>query len=166
MKRTIGLTAVIAAFFSLATPAQAEGLVRFKQLSPETALTLAKATLEACRKKDFQVTVAVVDRAGGLQVVLRDQFAGAHTPETARRKAWTAVSFRTPTTELAESTGSGGAGSGVRFVSDALMLGGGMLVEAGGSIVGGVGVSGAPSGDLDDECAREGIEAIFDIISF
>jgi uncharacterized protein GlcG (DUF336 family) len=143
-----------------------EALVTFKVMSPETALKLAQAALAECRKRNFQVAVAVVDRFGVLQVVLRDRFAGPHTPETARRKAWTAVSFRTDTLTMAEQTQAGRAQSGVRQVTEALMLGGGVPVEAAGSIVGAVGVSGAPGGEQDEACARAGIEAIADKLAF
>ena len=65
-----------------------------KMLTPETALKAAQAALARCRKNDFQIAVAVVDRAGLVQVLLRDRFAGAHTPDTAINKAWTSASFR------------------------------------------------------------------------
>ena len=78
------------------------------------------------------------------------------------RKAWTAVSFRTDTMALAETTQPGKPQSGVRAVTNALMLGGGVPVEAGGSLVGAVGVSGAPGGEEDDACARKGLAAIED----
>jgi uncharacterized protein GlcG (DUF336 family) len=140
-------------------------LITFKVLSPDAAVELAQATLGDCRKKGFQVAVAVVDRFGTLQALIRDRFAGPHTPETARRKAWTAVSFRSDTLSLSEFAATPKT-SGVRFVADALMLGGGVPVEAGGAIVGGVGVSGAPGGAEDDACARAGIEAIVDKLEF
>lgn len=63
-----------------------------KLLSPETALKAAQAALGKCRKDGFQTAVAVVDRAGIVQVVLRDRYAGAHTPDVAVAKAWTAAS--------------------------------------------------------------------------
>ncbi|MFQ6022346.1 MAG: heme-binding protein [Acidiferrobacterales bacterium] len=148
-------------------PASAqEGLLDFKVMSPETALELAQASLADCRKRGYQVAVAVVDRFGVVQVVLRDRFAGPHTPETARRKAWTAVSFRDDTLAIAELTQAGKAQSGARLVTDALMIGGGVPVEAAGSIVGGVGISGAPGGEADDACAREGITAVLEKLSF
>ena len=65
-----------------------------------------------------------------------------------------------------EQTKTGTTASGIRFVRDALMAGGGVPVEAAGSIVGGIGVSGAPGGDIDDECARVGIESIADLLEF
>jgi len=142
-----------------------EALVSFKVLSPETAMKAAQAALDVCRAEGYQVTVAIVDRFGVVQIIIRDRFAGPHTPSTARRKAWTAVSFRTDTVELNALT-EANEFSAVRHVDGALMAGGGVPIEAAGSIVGGIGISGAPSGKLDDDCARAGIAAIEDDIAF
>lgn len=91
-----GLAALAALLICL--PARAEdALVTYKSLSVEVALDLARAALDACRARGFQVAVAVVDRFGVTQVTLRDRFAGPHTVSTATGKAWTAVSFRTNT---------------------------------------------------------------------
>jgi uncharacterized protein GlcG (DUF336 family) len=163
MTGTILKTGVVPVLlFQLAATSAGEPLMSFRVLTPETALELAQATLKACREKGYQVAVAVVDRSGTPQVMLRDRYAGAHTPGTATRKAWTATSFRADTLSLAAETQAGKAQSGVRFVEGALMLGGGVLVEAAGSIVGAVGVSGAPGGEQDDACARAGVAAIED----
>lgn len=149
------------------TPGRAQdGLVTTKSLSPELALDLARATLAACRERGFQVAVAVVDRSGVTQVALRDRFAGPHTVPTATGKAWTAVSFRTGTGELVALTQPGMPQAGLRGLPGAVILGGGLPVEAGGSIVGGVGVSGAPGGEADEACARAGIEAVKDRLEF
>ena len=166
--RTIAVVAVALSLAGAATPAfgQGEGLRSFRVMKPGTALDLARAALDDCRSRGYQVAVAVVDRFGATQVVLRDELAGAHTPETARRKAWTAVSFRTDTLTLAEVTEAGGAASGIRHVSGAMMVGGGIPVEAAGEMVGGVGVSGAPGGDADAECAAAGIDAVSDLLEF
>ncbi len=162
--KQIGLC--VAALCSLSAVTAEERLASFRVMKPELALELAQATLETCRKAGYQVAVAVVDRAGVTQVILRDQLAGAHTPETARRKAWTAVSFRTDTSAIMEETQAGKAQSGVRFVTDAMMIGGGIPVTAAGSIVGGVGVSGAPGGEEDHKCAQAGIDAIEESLMF
>jgi uncharacterized protein GlcG (DUF336 family) len=158
--RTTALSGLL--LFGIATASADEPLLSFKVLSPETALELAQATLKACRDKGYQVAVAVVDRSGSPQVMLRDRYAGAHTPGTATRKAWTATSFRENTLALVEETQAGKPQSGIRFVDGALMSGGGVLVQADGSVVGAVGVSGAPLGELDDACARAGVAAIED----
>ncbi len=143
-----------------------EALVQLEVMKPEIALKLAQAALESCREQGYQVGVAVVDRFGVTQVFLRDRFAGPHVEETARRKAWTAVSFRTDTLTLAEETAPDKISSGIRHLSMALPLGGGVPVDAGGSLVGGVGVSGAPGPDIDDACARDGITAVEEDIAF
>lgn len=158
------------AFLAAGATAQAqedsEALVAFSSMKPEIAVKLAEATLESCREEGAQIAVAVVDRFGVLQVMLRDRFAGAHTPETARRKAWTAVSFRSDTLTLSETTKPGSEAYAANFITEALMLGGGVPVEAQGSIVGGVGVSGAPGGEIDDACARAGIDAVAGDLAF
>lgn len=146
--------------------AEESPLVSFKVLSLSTALELAQNTLQNCQKNGFQITVAVVDRFGHLQVLLRDRFAGPHTIEAAQRKAWTAASFRTDTLELSELTKSGQPFSPLRFVKDALMAGGGVQVKSAGSLVAGIGVSGAPGGELDDACAKVGIESIAEKLEF
>ena len=124
-----------------------EAVFQTKSLTPETALVAAKAALESCRKQGYQIAVAVVDRAGVAQVVLRDRFAGAHTLEVAANKAWTAASFRTSTMELAADTQPGRPMSGLRSLPRFLAAGGGLVIEAGGTALGAIGVSGGPGGD-------------------
>ena len=138
----------------------AEPTFTTKQLTPESALKIAQVTLDTCRKNGHQIAVAVVDRAGNLQVLLRDRFAGAHTVETASNKAWTAVSFRISTTELAKETQAGKPMSGIRQLSKVAAIGGGIVIEAGGATLGGIGVSGAPGGEADDACATAGLKSI------
>ena len=151
-------------FASAAVAQAAAGTHAIRVLTPEAALKATSAAMAECRRQGYQVAVAVVDRSGLVQTMLRDRFAGAHTPETATNKAWTAVSFRTSTTELARATQADQISSGIRHLPRFVGLGGGMLIEAGGSIVGGIGVSGAPNGDADDTCAKAGIAAIKDDI--
>jgi uncharacterized protein GlcG (DUF336 family) len=146
--------------------ATAQGTHSIKLLTPETALKAAQAALKKCRDSGFQATVAVVDRMGVLQVLLRDRFAGPHTVEMARTKAYTAVSFRTNTTALAEATQAGRPQSGVRQLPGIAAVGGGLMIEAGGTLLGAIGVSGAPGGNEDDACAAAGIAAIRDDIEF
>ncbi|MFL9825368.1 GlcG/HbpS family heme-binding protein [Rhodoplanes sp. SY1] len=164
LRSTALLGAALIALPLAAGPARAAepAVVTTKSLSPETALELARAALDACRQRGFQVAVAVVDRSGALQVMLRDRFAGPHTPTTATGKAWTAVSFRTDTTELVGMTQPGMPQAGVRALPGAVVLGGGLMVEGGGALLGGIGVSGAPGGEADDACAKAGLEAIRD----
>lgn len=143
-----------------------EGVFQTKSLTPETALSAARAAMESCRKQGYQVAVAVVDRSGLAQVVLRDRFAGAHTVDVAANKAWTAASFRTPTASLADETQAGKPMSGLRNHPRFLAAGGGLMIEAGGTMLGAIGVSGAPGGEADAACAQAGIKAIADAIEF
>ena len=144
----------------------ADATFDYTALTPETALAAAQAALQSCRDAGYQVAVAVVDRGGVAQVMLRDRFAGPHTPATAIGKAWTAVSFRTNTLGLVELTQPGKPSSGVRDLPNVVVLGGGMTIETAGSIVGGIGISGAPSGEADEACAKAGIDAIREAIEF
>jgi len=161
--RKLLLGGILAAQLALPLWAQ-DSLVTFKSLSPDVALEMAQAALGSCREKGYQVTVAVVDRMGVSQVILRDRFAGPHTPDTAERKAWTAVSFRADTLSLGASTGPDSSQSGARFIDRALMIGGGIPVQVSGSIVGGIGISGAPSGEDDHACAQAGIDSVTDAL--
>ncbi|HET7197121.1 MAG TPA: heme-binding protein [Burkholderiales bacterium] len=131
-------------------------------LTPESALKAALAAQQACRGRGYQVTVAVVDRMGVVQVLLRDRFAGPHTLDMAQAKAYTAASFRSATSELAEATQAGKPQSGVRARPGVAAVGGGLPIEAGGSLLGGIGVSGGPGGREDEACAQAGIAAIRD----
>tara|TARA_B100001057_G_scaffold48293_1_gene43065 strand:+ start:315 stop:803 length:489 start_codon:yes stop_codon:yes gene_type:complete len=141
--------------------------VDFRALKPSINLTMAQAALERCRAAGYQIGVMVTDRFGIPQVFLRDQYAGIHVFETTQRKAWTAVTFRTATGELSELTAAGTELAGLRNLSKAMMVGGGLPVLDGeGSLVAGIGVSGAPGGDEDENCAAAGIAAIEDDIAF
>lgn len=157
------LATALAVAFTLASPGAAFGAdatYSVKLLTPETALKAARAALERCRANGYQVTVAVTDRMGVVQVLLRDRFAGPHTPDMASAKAYTAVSFRTNTTELAALTQAGKPQSGIRNRPGVAAVGGGLTIEAGGSLLGAIGVSGGPGAKEDDACAAAGIAAI------
>jgi len=160
-------SAALAATLLFAAPARAQdALVTYKSMSPELALDLARAALANCRNSGYQVAVAVVDRFGVTQVMLRDRFAGPHTPPTAAGKAWTAVSFRTNTSDLIGVSQPAMPQASLRNLPGTVILGGGVMVEAGGMMVGAVGVSGAPGGEADAACAKAGIEAVRDRLEF
>lgn len=142
------------------------GTYTLRQLTPETALKAARAALEDCRKRGYQVTAAVVDRGGDAQALIRDRFAGPHTVSTAINKGYTAISFRTDTLEFAKLTQAGTPSSGIRQIPNVVAVGGGVLIAAGGATVGAIGISGAPTGEADDACARAGIAAIRDDLEF
>jgi uncharacterized protein GlcG (DUF336 family) len=156
-----------ALLLALATNAVAQDATySVKQLTPETALKAAQAALLKCRDSGYQVAVAVVDRGGITQALLRDRFAGPHTVDVSQNKAWTAASFKTSTLELEKFTRPGQSMSGLRAVPRFMAIGGGLTIEAGGSMLGAIGVSGAPGGEADEACAVAGIKAIADSLEF
>ncbi len=132
-------------------------LITIKRMSLEMALKLAQAAIAQCRKDGLQVAVTVIDRGGHPQVVLRDVLAPDLTLTISREKAYTAMSFNSPTSAMGKrftEPFSVGKVKGLVFSA------GGLPITAAGSIVGGVGVSGAPSGKQDERCARAGLDAV------
>jgi uncharacterized protein GlcG (DUF336 family) len=158
------LALALTALCAVASAQQATFAVR--TITPEAALRAASAALAACASNGHQVAVAVTDRAGNALVMLRDRHAGPHTPQTAIGKAYTAVSFKLDTLAFAAATQTGQPSSGIRQLPGVVAIGGGRTIDSAGSIVGGIGVSGAPGGDADDTCARAGISAIRDDLEF
>ena len=155
----MGVLTIYALAGSVQTGAQ-ESLVTHKSLAPAIALDLAQAALANCQQRGYQVVVAVVDRFGVIQVVLRDRYAGPHTPATASGKAWTAATFRNSTSNLFSISQPGMMQAGIRTLPGVVIIGGGLVVESAGTLVGAIGVSGAPGGDADEACANAGIESI------
>jgi uncharacterized protein GlcG (DUF336 family) len=137
-----------------------------RTITPEAALQAAQAALAKCRAEGFQVAVAVVDRSGVTQVLLRDRFAAPHTVDTAQRKAQTAINFKTNTAALDRELQPGRASAGIRHLPHVVAVAGGMVIEGGGALVGAIGVSGAPGPPNDDVCAAAGIKAIADDLEF
>ena len=160
------MRAFAALLLAIPLAASAQATFNTRSLTPESALKAAQAALADCRKSGYQVTVAVVDRAGLTQALLRDRFAGPHTLDVAQNKAWSAVSFKTSTADLEKVTRPGTTMSGLRQAPRVMTVGGGLTIEAGGSLLGGIGVSGAPGGEADEACARAGIKAIADDLEF
>ena len=139
-------------------------LTNYPTLTTVAAQQAAQAALARCDKDGYTSTVAVVDRGGHVLAVLRNGLAGPHTVQTAINKAASALSFRTDTTELARETQAGRAASGIRALPHVVAVGGGLMIRAKGSLVGAIGVSGAPNGDADDACSKAGIAAISDAL--
>lgn len=139
----------------------AEELPKEAVLPIALAVKAIQASLDGCSKDGYRVSVTIVDRAGVLRAMARSDGAGPHTVDSSRKKAYTAASFRRPTTELAELIYKVPTLQALRDVNDqVLILGGGLPIEIGGEIVGGIGVGGAPGAHLDDACAQAGLDAI------
>lgn len=146
----------------MAAIAAGQGLVTQRNLSLPMAKTIAEAALAACKVKGYSTSVAVVDRAGQVLVILRDEGATAQTAEMARRKAFTARMFRSTTLEFQKRT-SDPAYAAQRDVADILALGGGVPIMVGNDVVGGVGSSGS-SQEQDDACAKAGIAKVAELL--
>ncbi|MEN8178490.1 MAG: heme-binding protein [Pseudomonadota bacterium] len=136
---------------------EAEPTVSLKRLSMETAVTIAQGAIDACRKQGIQIGVTVVDRDGTVQVVLRDTIAAPITVPISRQKAFTAVNFNAATSQLSDR-----ADTPIGRIDGLVMAAGGLPVQAAGQLLGGVGVSGAPSGKTDEACAQAGIDQVID----
>ena len=138
-----------------------QGLVMQRNLSLGLAKTIAEAALAACHEKGYHTTVAVVDRAGQLLVMLRDEQASPQTVEMARRKAYTARMFRSTTADFQKRTAENPAYAGQRNLTDILALSGGAPIKVGDDTVGAVGSAGSTL-EQDDACAKTGIAKVAD----
>jgi uncharacterized protein GlcG (DUF336 family) len=139
LKAVVGISIGMILSAGIAT---SQGPVTQHNLSLGLAKTIAEGALAECKSKGFNTAVAVVDRAGQIMVILRDEEATAQQAEMARRKAYTARMFRTTTLEFQKRT-SEGAYAAQRDVADILALGGGVPIRVGNEVIGGVGSSGS-----------------------
>jgi len=161
MKSRLGLFLVLMFVSSMVRAEIEQTHVNIRVLSAEAANAITMAAYKDCLKKGYPVAAAVVTREGRLLSLTRSPLAGAHTIKVAEGKAFTAATFKTATTRLMGR-------EFMRDIPDALIIGGGLPINIGGHFYGAVGVSGAPAkkapGDVDDECAIAGIEAVKDDI--
>lgn len=131
--------------------------VQSTHLSIDAATKAAQAALNAAKKENQRVSVAVVDRNGNTIVTLRGDGAGPQSYASAEKKAFTAVSWNATTSTLAkrlEQTPN------LKDIPGTLFLPGGAPVAAKGAPIAGIGVAGAPSGDLDEKFAQAGVAAL------
>ncbi|MDI3469005.1 MAG: hypothetical protein OJF62_001068 [Pseudolabrys sp.] len=138
-------------------------LVTYKSIAPDTALELAEAALKKCRADGYQVAVIVLDRFGAPLVGLRDRYASLGAWDIATGKAWTAINFGRDTSVLIKD---GNITPALARAPRVMLSAGGVIIEAAGSIIGGVGVAGAPGGDKDEACAKAGLDAVRDKLDF
>jgi uncharacterized protein GlcG (DUF336 family) len=166
MKR-VALAAIAAATLTAASAARAaEGIVTYKSLAPDVAFDLARTALNQCRNDGYQVAVVVLDRFGNPLISLRDRFTPVGAIDIARGKAWTAVTFTRSTGEFVQAIKDGTIGAGIAGLPQVTPLVGGLVIEVGGSLLGGVGVAGAPGGDKDEACAKAGLASVQDKLEF
>jgi uncharacterized protein GlcG (DUF336 family) len=151
-------------FVMAASPAQAQALLQ-RNISAAQAMAVVEGVLASCGRDGTRVivTIAVVDRAGQPRLMLAGDTASPHNLDLARRKAYTARTFRRPSLEWAARTADGTPRAGQRQLADVIPLGGGVPIMIGDEPIGGVGVSGAVGGQPADEaCAMAGVAAIAD----
>jgi uncharacterized protein GlcG (DUF336 family) len=158
-KASIGLACLLLVSASV----HGQGLVMQRNLSLALAKTIAEATIAECQSKGFHTAAAVVDRAGQVLVLLRDEQGSVQMAEMARRKAYTARMFRLPTSEFQRRTASDPSLLPQRDVQDILALGGGMPIQVAGEVIGGVGSSGS-SQETDEACAKAGLAKVADML--
>jgi uncharacterized protein GlcG (DUF336 family) len=133
-----------------------------KDVSARMAWNIIEAATAHCEKEDWSITVAVVDRVGRLRGYLQGDKASLANIELARRKAYTAVTFRRSSMEWAQRTAPGSELFGQRSLTDVIPLGGGIPIKIGDETIGGIGVSGAPGQEKDEACAKAGLEKVAD----
>ncbi|OSP53612.1 heme-binding protein [Pseudoruegeria sp. SK021] len=157
MIRTVALAA------ALLTPvaAFAQDLPTAPYLPLAMATTAAQAAVDACSVEGHNVSVAIVARSGETKVLLRADNAGPHTVGSSIGKAFTSASLGRDTTGLANFIGGSPENDGMRVMDSRMVIqAGGLPIKIGGALVGGIGVGGAPSGAIDETCARVGLDAI------
>lgn len=152
---------LMASIFCLGASHAAEDLPTQAYLPLDMAQKAANAALEQCIEDGYRVSVAVTDSSGVPVVILRDDGTGPHTIDSSSRKAYTAASLGRSTQELANLIAEMPQIQGLRDMNEQiLILGGGLPVRMGDELVGGIGVGGAPGGDLDEACAQAGIDSL------
>lgn len=141
--------------------AQADALLVTHRLTTGLAADAARAVVESCAKQGYAETAVVVDADGVPQAVLRGDRAGAHTLNSANDKAYTAASFKTDTGALVERAKTApGLAALFTQIPHLILFAGGVVVKVNDEVVGAIGAAGAPGGNLDEACARSGLESI------
>ena len=156
----------VACWIALAPVHAAEGIITYKSLAPDVAFDLARSALQQCRTDGYQVAVVVTDRFGAVLVELRDRYTPVGALDIAKGKAWTAVTFSRSTSDLVKAMKAGTTSAALAGVPGVTPLAGGLVIEADGSLLGAVGVAGAPGGDKDEACANAGLAAVQDKLAF
>lgn len=162
MYRPIALSCL--ALCLVAETAAAQAVRVEKNMSLELATQLAVTAVAACAAGGYAVTATVVDRAGQIRVVHRADNASPASLDSARKKAYTAVSLRNSTTAIMEAMQKNPGAANLWHIDGIIGLGGGLPVKVGNETIGGVGVGGAPAGHLDEQCAASAIDKAKDLL--
>src|SRR5271166_1534669 len=146
----------------LVSQAHAQGLLQTHRISADLANQAVAAVVAKCASQGYAETGVLVDADGVRQAVLRGDRAGAHTLDSAFEKAYTAASFKSDTSALVERAKTAPISPLLAKLPNTLLFGGGLVIKMGEEVVGAIGAAGAPGADLDDGCARAGLEKIRD----
>lgn len=157
MKKTLKIT-LIASFLLLVIPASAQYLVKSSDLNQIGALKLAEQAKFEAQKLDKNVSVAVLNASGVTILLLKGDNVGPHNTEASRRKAYTALSTKTPSFELMQKAASDTTAQNLNTLPELLLLGGGVPIWKDGELVGSIGVSGAGGGENDYNVAKKAAE--------
>ena len=144
----------------LASSASAELLAR-KDLSANTAITIAQTAIATCTANGYRVSATVVGRNGEVIVQIRGDGTGPHTMENSFKKAYTSRTFRIPSGEMEERLKKNPQ-MGAQYLTGFTTARGALPISGGEDVIGAVGVSGAPGGDKDEACVKAGIEKVAD----
>ena len=152
--------ALVLGLAAMALPAQAQ-LLTHKDLSLAIATTIAQTALDQCTAMGYGVSVVVVDRAGDTIVAMRSDTAAPHTMENARRKAYTARTFRISTTEYAKRYIDNNPVVHQQVTLPSIIaIPGGLPIKAGDEVIGGAGLSGTPG--KDEPCVQARLDKVAD----
>lgn len=152
-------------FLVLAMPAaRATDIISVKLMTLDLAVDIAQGAIDACREDGYQISVVVVDRSGRTQVVMRDVFANQYMTQLAQAKANAVVLSNTSSSALRINRAD--IAAELNLLDELLVLDGGLPVTVAGSMIGAVGVSGAPGGDKDEACAQQGIDGVQERLDF
>lgn len=162
--RLAALTLATLATSAVIGTAQAQAVRTERNMSLELANQLAASAVASCRQSGYQVTAAVVDRAGQLRALQRADSAGPHTLGAAQEKAYTAASARNSTLAMMDTAQKNPGAANLVHIPGFLLLGGGVPVKAGNEVIGALGVGGAPGGHLDEQCAVAAIDQAKDLL--
>jgi uncharacterized protein GlcG (DUF336 family) len=161
MKKLLPL-ALLAA--TLPAMAAQPDILPVKQIGLELARDIAMASIEACRQDGYNVAAVVLDRAGNLQVALRDSLAARHTLEIAERKAGMAIMSGVDSGEFRAARAD--IRPELNHINGLIVMDGALPIRAAGSLIGAIGVSGAPGGDKDRACAAAALRKLEERLEF
>ncbi len=153
------LTSILAAVFLLMVgTASAQYVNKSYDLNQMGALKLAEQVRLEAQKLDKNASVAVLNSSGVTLLLIKGDQVGPHNTEASRRKAYTALSTKTPSFELMQKAAADVNSNNLNTLPELLLLAGGVPIWKDGELVGSIGVSGAGGGENDHNVAIKAVE--------